>query len=1409
MTPNQRRKVRIGTVNVGMGLLQKVPYLLELMEEEMLDALFLQETGADVVSVPGLPPNRRFIANGQGLGVAMILNAWIADRITQVEDTVEGVLSIATHKIALTSIYCPTALDFERDGSVRLLEATKRHDAATRFGLQHAINIPHVIGGDFNETRTAADASGSSHRRHGRLINLLLPEYTDVVRHFRPHATRAEATYLDPRGSWSRLDHLFLRQENNGRYHSKLVHADMRDMPDLRSRHRAVICTLEMNVNDPSPENIADGYTPRYFRVASSSRAQKEAYAERVNIRLESWVQLASDIASHGDTDDVTVLCDQLTATILTVAEQELGTTTGKSSRMQLQLKRNAKRRRQLQKCLRLLNQPVDAASDSNLSLARTALVRNGWDPAALVSRDTLRSMLRTAIRANRKAARATRTRNPSWNPRAKSVVASMSTAREPSISSIIDHDGQLRTEKAAVHATLLQHFGTMMTSSKSDSEQPTEDNGEENENLAELMEMFEIDEVRSLVCSDKCRWYSAAGLDGLTEGLVRVAASYSQSANVLVILTAAFNAMLRLGDVPSLLKRYVMHPIQKVRGCINVAKVRPITLIPATARLLYKLLANRQQEAAQRDPTLFHGSQHGFLRGRSAQDAIRTRVAACFHAKAIGSYMYNVLYDFAGAYDSVEHHILERALRKLGYPANYVHFTRQRLKGVTVKVRTRHGVSEDAVEMQKGIRQGDPEACLFWNCVADMLLRTLNVRLNENGFDFGDNNRVSAIAFADDLTTMSSTADGISKLHREVVSFCREHQLKLNATKCVMQYSPESAPVPPSLMVGDDEIKVSSIVQVPRYLGVRSAIDGSTAAAEADIRSIVGRYCRRLRAEGAHMGISEAIRFVNVHMGAKLTYQAGAMSVNMVSSLDYQVTAAASTAFSLGAAIPQDILHILCAVTVPSAIFAAAHISETLLQVNNSECPQRRALLSASNHRDSPIKRAAQSAGQAHLALEIHGRRERQARETLVAERIEDVPIGEGNVLMCDGAAVSWNPDSRALYRTNRPRASSGAVRVCVSAAAVTADGPKEEFGVREFVWSAIVLDDTLAANPSVHRLITERSAEGTRARANAPIVGQRTKLDARLTPDQVAMAAAASALVALPSNVAVDVMLPWSANLRDSVLQQLEADESLRTHWKRTDAAYRSILQLIIRQRSRMGSTTEFSCWHDAPDSAKELTHAAQLAVELRLIAKGNLPQPALATDSATLSMVTSSGEVIGVSGAWRTCVKHALMRVSYESASAKCDIIPELKLTLADIGRIRKACCGIPDQRLRQRVLRWVTNLFLSGRNVYTDEFYGRRVETPVCDCKQQRERPTLLHYVHCVERRATSDAAIATMALENSDETLRLILRHVRDRAMLNPRVCLGLDLQDLGRSAGQILRINQHVLDFCSRCWPDF
>lgn len=852
-------------------------------------------------------------------------------------------------------------------------------------------------------------------------------------------------------------------------------------------------------------------------------------------------------------------------------------------------------------------------------------------------------------------------------------------------------------------------------------------------------------------------------------------------------------------------MKRYLFHPIFKVRGTLSIAKVRPITLIPATARLLFKLLAIRQQEAAQRDALLFHSSQHGFLRGRSAQDAIRTRAAAYLHAKARSKHIYTVLYDFAGAYDSVEHHVLERALRTLGYPANYVQFTRKRMTGVTVQVRSRHGISDSVVEINKGIRQGDPEACLFWNAVADALLRSLNVRHRDQGFDFG-HDKVSAIAFADDLSTISSSAVGISQLHREVIRFCRQNMLELNAPKCVIQFSPGSAPAPPNMMVGDVTIRVSPISQVPRYLGVRCAVDGSTTAAEADIRSIVGRYCRRLRAEGASIGLSEAVRLVNVHLGAKLAYQAGAIGVSTAPSLDYQVTSALSTAFSLGAAIPKDILHLLCALNVPSAIFAAAQITETLLQLNDSNCPQRQAMLAASNQRDGHVKRATQSAAEAHLMLELHGRRERLARQTFIGERSEDMPKGEGVVLMCDGEAVSWLPDSRSIYRTEQRRSNNCAVRVCVSASA-TANRLNADDGVREYAWSAIVIDDTLAANPSMQRLMSERSPEGMRARARTPIIGQRTKLASKPTPEQVAMAAAVSALVALPSNVAVEVTLPWNTNQRDSILQQLEADESLRTQWKRTDAAYRKILQLVIRQRTRLGTTTEFSCLHEAPEDVQGWAEAAQSAVELRLIAKGNLPSPALATDSATLSIVTSSGEVVGVSGAWRTCVKEALMRVSYESAASKCSLIPELKLTLAEIERIRRTCWRIPVQRVRQRVVRWITNLFLAGRNVYTDDFYGKRMESPVCECRQQRDRPTLLHYVHCPERRAASDSVMAAMVHEQGDQAWSAILKQVRDRAILNPRVCLSLDLEDFARHAGALTRIRQNVLDFFSRCWP--
>ena len=110
----------------------------------------------------------------------------------------------------------------------------------------------------------------------------------------------------------------------------------------------------------------------------------------------------------------------------------------------------------------------------------------------------------------------------------------------------------------------------------------------------------------------------------------------------------------------------------------------------------------------------------------------------------------------------------------------------------------------------------------------------------------------------------------------------------------------------------------------------------------------------------------------------------------------------------------------------------------------------------------------------------------------------------------------------------------------------------------------------------------------------------------------------------------------------------------------------------------------------------------------------------------------------------------------------------------------------------------MVRWITNLFLAGRNVYTDDFYGKRMESPVCECRQQRDRPTLLHYVHCPERRAASDSVMAAMVHEQGDQAWSAILKQVRDRAILNPRVCLSLDLEDFARHAGALTRIRVSV-----------
>ncbi|KRX12846.1 Retrovirus-related Pol polyprotein from type-2 retrotransposable element R2DM, partial [Trichinella nelsoni] len=140
------------------------------------------------------------------------------------------------------------------------------------------------------------------------------------------------------------------------------------------------------------------------------------------------------------------------------------------------------------------------------------------------------------------------------------------------------------------------------------------------------------------------------------------------------------------------------------------------------------------------------------------------------------------VCVDLAKAFDTVNHSSIDRALRMHGLDANSRALIAEMVTGSTTAIKGDGGVLSNKIEINQGVRQGDPISPLLFNSVMDELIE----RLEQSGVGYKINNtEVVTLAFADDVTLVSSSHRGMEKLLSITHDFINERGLKLNIRKC------------------------------------------------------------------------------------------------------------------------------------------------------------------------------------------------------------------------------------------------------------------------------------------------------------------------------------------------------------------------------------------------------------------------------------------------------------------------------------------------------------------------------------------------------------------------------------------------------------------------------------------------
>jgi len=173
----------------------------------------------------------------------------------------------------------------------------------------------------------------------------------------------------------------------------------------------------------------------------------------------------------------------------------------------------------------------------------------------------------------------------------------------------------------------------------------------------------------------------------------------------------------------------------------------RPISLLNIDYKIMSKCLSERLKQVIEK---LVHTSQHGFIRGRNINDAIRTILDIVDESDIKQTPGFLLALDFQKAFDSLSWHYLFDILKSLNFGANFISWIQLCYTDISSCVMNL-GYSSPYFAIQRGVRQGDSLSPQLFLLALEVL--TINIRENNEikGMKF-DEEEIKLVAFADDI---------------------------------------------------------------------------------------------------------------------------------------------------------------------------------------------------------------------------------------------------------------------------------------------------------------------------------------------------------------------------------------------------------------------------------------------------------------------------------------------------------------------------------------------------------------------------------------------------------------------------------------------------------------------------------
>jgi hypothetical protein len=186
-------------------------------------------------------------------------------------------------------------------------------------------------------------------------------------------------------------------------------------------------------------------------------------------------------------------------------------------------------------------------------------------------------------------------------------------------------------------------------------------------------------------------------------------------------ILTNLFNESLRLGKVPTVLKKSYIKCLYKGKGTrTSCNNFRHISIISSTSKVFEHIMYTRLSSYLE-STELLSGNQHGYRRHRSTQSAVlylTSQIRKAADNKLITGL---VFVDFQKAFDSINHDILIRYLVSLGVVGRNIKWLESYFTNRQISVLNGQYESEPRI-LSRGTPQGSSLSGLLFSLYINLL---------------------------------------------------------------------------------------------------------------------------------------------------------------------------------------------------------------------------------------------------------------------------------------------------------------------------------------------------------------------------------------------------------------------------------------------------------------------------------------------------------------------------------------------------------------------------------------------------------------------------------------------------------------------------------------------------------------